>query len=316
MNASELGFGTAPLAGLFAHVTERDAQAALRAAYAAGIRAFDTAPHYGGGLAEERLGRFLTAVDPAGCVISTKVGRMLEPENDAATSDRFVGGYRVRRRFDFSRDGILRSLESSMSRLGVDHVDVAYLHDPESAMDMATGAGLDTLHVLKDEGVVGAVGVGTNIVDVARRFVAGGGVDVVMLAGRLTLLDQTGLDLVELCAQKSIRVHAAGVFNSGILADPADGAHFDYRPAPAEILRRARALESTCADHGLPIAAVAVRYATLFPAVERTVLGLRSVFEVENATAAAAMIAPEQLWSDLKMMGVPMPNGSSMIKTI
>ncbi|WP_243228842.1 aldo/keto reductase [Microbacterium sp. CIAB417] len=308
MNVADLGFGTAPLAGLFAPVAEQDAQAALRTAYTAGIRAFDTAPHYGGGLAEERLGRFLRTVRRDDCEISTKVGRVLESCDDEIAPDRFVGGHRVRRRFDFSRDGVMRSLESSMTRLGVDRVEVAYLHDPESAMDAAMTTGLATLYSLKDEGVVGAVGVGTNIVDVARRFVDGGDIDVVMLAGRLTLLDQSGLDLVESCAQRSIGVHAAGIFNSGILAAPVDGARFDYKPAGPEILSRARAIAAACIENGFTLNGAAVQYASLFSAVERTVLGLRSVSEVEAAVASAVHIASEALWSTLEGMRIPMPN--------
>ena len=273
------------------------------------MRYFDTAPHYGLGLAERRLGAALKGLPRDEFVVSTKVGRALvpTPENSGQLDD---DGFHVpadfRREWDFSRDGILRSLEQSLERLGLDRVDVLYLHDPDNHWDEASTTGVDTLVELRDQGVVGAIGAGMNQSAMLAEFVRRCDVDLMMLAGRYTLLDQSALDdLLPLALERRVGIVAAGVYNSGLLsrAVVSDDAHFDYRSAPSDMVERARAIARICGEHGVTLPDVAVQFPLRHPAVVSAVLGARDGGQAEGGLERAAVEIPDALWDDLEAEG-------------
>ena len=266
-----VGLGTAPLGGLYEPVSPQTARDTVDAAWALGVRFFDTAPLYGSGLAEERLGQALAGRPRSEYTISTKVGRVLRP---GRASPQFRGAPPLEPIFDYSPDGIRRSLLGSLERLQLDAVDIALLHDPEDHMDEARRA-IETVRELAPR-----VGVGTNLVQTALEVVECGEIDVVLLAGRYTLLDRSAAEeLLPLCADRGIELVAAGVFNSGILAG---GSTFDYRAAPPAILERRRALEATCARYGVLLAAAAIQFPLRHPAVTSVVVGARTPGEIEE----------------------------------
>ena len=259
------GLGTAALAGLYPDVSSASARATVDAAWSLGIRYFDTAPLYGSGLAEERLGEALSARPRNEFVISTKVGRVLRP---GRPHRHYAGARPFAPAFDYSRDGVRRSLAESLERLQLGQVDIALLHDPERHIDEARRS-IDAVRELAAQ-----VGVGTNYVETALTFVEAGEVDVVLLAGRYTLLDRSAeRELLPVCAERGVPVIAAGVFNSGVLAG---GATFDYESAPADILKRRDTLEAACARHVVPLAAAAIQFPLRHPAVESILVGARS----------------------------------------
>lgn len=273
------------------------------------MRYFDTAPHYGLGLAERRLGAAMAGFDRNEFVVSTKVGRALvpTPENSHKFDD---DGFRVpaafRREWDFSRDGILRSLEQSLVRLNMDRVDVVYLHDPDDHWEAASTTGIGALLELREQGVVRAIGAGMNqsamLTELVRRF----DIDLVMLAGRYTLLDQSALDdLLPLAEQRGVGVVAAGVYNSGLLAkaEVSDDSHFDYRTAPPELIERARAIARICGDHGVALPDAAVQFPLRHPAVVSAVLGARDGAQAAGSLERAGVAIPEALWADLATAG-------------
>jgi aryl-alcohol dehydrogenase-like predicted oxidoreductase len=297
------GLGTAPLAGLYAPVDEEEAAGALAAAWAGGVRFFDTAPHYGAGVAERRLGEFLRTRPRGEAIVSTKVGRRLVPGPARPGDEAFyVDGDLVRVR-DYSRDGVRRSLEDSLARSGLDRFDLALIHDPDEHWEQAIGRAYPALAELRDAGVVDAIGVGMNQCAMLARFVRESDVDMILVAGRYTLLDREAADdLLPLCAERDVSVVVGGVFNSGVLADPRDGAHFDYAPADATVLARARALREICAAHGVPLAAAALAFPRRHPAVATILVGARSGAEVAEDLALSTVDIPEALWADLEAM--------------
>ncbi|MEU4740205.1 aldo/keto reductase [Actinosynnema sp. NPDC023658] len=303
---SRLGFGGGPIGNLYAEVSDADAFGALEAAWDAGVRYFDTAPHYGLGLSERRLGEFLATKPRSEFVVSTKVGRVLEPWSGGG--DDLANGFAVpawaRRRWDFGADGVRRSLESSLDRLGLDRVDVVYVHDPDSHVEQAVSEAVPALAALRSEGVVGAIGVGMNQWQVPARFVRETDLDVVLLAGRYTVLDHTGAELLDLCSARGVAVVAAGVFNSGLLARPEVGATYDYRAAPDELVERARRIASVCARHGVTLPGAAVAFPFRHPAVVSVLLGVRSADEVRVNAASAEAPVPDALWDDLRAEGL------------
>ena len=295
-----IGLGTAPLAGLFTPVAEDDAAAALHAAWAGGVRYFDTAPHYGAGLAERRLGAFLGTVPRAEAFVSTKVGRLLVPGPAHPGEAGFHGEQALVRRFDFSADGVRRSLVDSLERTGLDRFDLVLIHDPDEHWEQAVGAAYPALAQLRAEGVVGGIGVGMNQSEMLARFVRETDLDAVLVAGRYTLLDRGAADdLLPLCHRRGVQVIAGGVFNSGVLADPVDGAHFDYRPAPPELLARARAMRDLCAGYQVPLAAAAIQFPARHPAVDSVLVGARNGDEVAADLRYAELAIPAQLWERL-----------------
>jgi D-threo-aldose 1-dehydrogenase len=317
VRVSALGLGTAPLGNLFTPVAETDAEATVRAALAAGLSYLDTAPHYGVGLAERRLGRVLAGLPREAFTISTKVGRLLRPLAPGETADPegFAGVPPAKRVWDLSRDGVRRSLEESLTRLGLDRVDILLLHDPDDHEREAYDQAFPALAELRDQGVVGAVGAGMNQAEMLTRFVRDLELDLVLVAGRYSLLDQRALvELLPTCAARGTAVVVGGVFNSGLLADPRPGATFDYAPAPPELVARAVRLGEVCARHGVPLRDAALAFPFGHPAVTSVLVGARSPGEVEDAVASFGRPVPSDLWAELAATGllpehVPTPAG-------
>jgi D-threo-aldose 1-dehydrogenase len=282
-----LGLGTAPLAGLYEPVEDDTAHAVVERAWELGLRYFDTAPYYGSGLAERRLGAALRGKPREEFVVSTKVGRLLAP----GASD-WSGAY-----FDFSADAALRSLGESLERLGLDHVDVALVHDPDDHYDDALAGAFPALARLRDEGVVRAIGVGMNQTAMLARFAREADPDCFLVAGRYTVLDRSAAEeLLPLCEERRIGVIAGGVFNSGVLAG---GTTFDYETAPPDVVARVAELRETCARHGAPLAAAAVQFPRRHPAVANVLVGCRSAGELEEDVRLFELDLSQDLWEEL-----------------
>jgi D-threo-aldose 1-dehydrogenase len=300
-----LGFGGASAGNLYQRTTDEEAGAAVDRAWAGGIRYFDTAPHYGLGLSERRLGAALRDRPRELFAISTKVGRMLEPNPQPTGSDLAAGGFAVpdmlRRRFDFGAAAVRSSLEDSLERLGLDRVDLVYVHDPDDHVDQALAGAIPELLRMRDEGLVTAIGVGMNQWQAPLLMVRKTDIDVVMLAGRWTLLDRSGQPLLDECAGRGVAVVAAAPFNSGLLARawPPDGAFFDYGPASPEVLARARALATVCERHGISLPDTAIQFPLRHPAVVSVVSGMRTGEQVATALARFATAVPDEAWTEL-----------------
>jgi D-threo-aldose 1-dehydrogenase len=308
LTTTRLGLGTAPIGGLYTPVAEERAVATVARAYERGLRMFDTAPFYGYGSSERRLGLALAGRPREELTVSTKVGRLIVDsggEIDQAWADPPPG---LTTRFDFSYAAVRRSLESSLDRLGLDRVDVLLLHDPDDHYDQALADGYRALSDLRAEGVIGAVGAGMNQAEMLTRLVREApapGLDCLLLAGRYTLLDQAGLaELLPACVDRGVGVIVGGAYNSGLLADPIPGARFNYAPAPPALLERALALGRACERHGVPLRAAALQFPHGHPAVRTVVVGARSPEEVDDAVAMFSHPIPAALWADLKASGL------------
>ncbi|MCK9794589.1 aldo/keto reductase [Isoptericola sp. 4D.3] len=310
---TSLGYGAAQAGNLYRATTDAETAEALDAAWAAGVRYVDTAPHYGLGLSERRVGAALRGRPRDEYVLSTKVGRLLEPSPETAGErdpEMFDVPADTRRVWDFSRDGVLRSLEASLGRTGLDRVDVVYLHDPDDHEEQAFAEAVPALVELRDQGVVGAIGAGMNQSAMLARFVAEADVDVVMCAGRFTLLEQPALaDLLPVAAERGAAVVVAGVYNSGLLAREVvpDDATYDYAQAPPALLGRTRRIAAACADHGVTLPEAALAYVRAHPAVASTVVGLRTADQVRQAVDRHAAVVPADLWTDLVGRGLLAP---------
>jgi D-threo-aldose 1-dehydrogenase len=300
------GLGTAAIGGLFTAVEESAAVATVERAYERGLRFFDTAPLYGLGLSERRLGSVLAPRPRDDFVLATKVGRLLRADAPPDPGQSFWEGEPgVNPTFDFSFDGVLRSVEESVERLGLDRIDVLHIHDPDEHQEEALTGAYPALDRLRGEGVIAAVGVGTSRVDVLARFARAADLDCVLVAGRYTLLDQAALpELLPLCREHGIAVIVGGVFNSGILADPSPGATFDYRPAPAERLAWAQRLKSVCDRHGVSLMAAALQFPLAHPAVATVLLGARSPCELDQSLELLSVAIPSDVWADLRREGL------------
>lgn len=304
-----LGFGAAPVGNLYREVPEKEAIDAITAAWDGGIRYFDTAPHYGLGLSERRLGLALAGQGRGSYVLSTKIGRLLRPNpspqgKDTEGFDVPDDLYRAR---DYSRDGVLRSIEESLQRLDTDRIDIVYIHDPDDYWAEAVQGAVPTLSALRDEGVIGAWGAGMNHSQMLHRFVTETDIDVVMLAGRYTLLEQgAAADLLPACEKHEVGVVNVGIFNSGLLSKerPASNATYNYAPAPQELLDRANLLADICDSHGTTLPAAALQYPYRHPAVTSVVLGMRTPEQVKQNLDLAAQTVPEALWDDLREHGL------------
>jgi D-threo-aldose 1-dehydrogenase len=311
-----LGFGCAPLGDLYTRIDEQQARATMAAALAAGITLFDVAPLYGHGLAEHRLGAVLRERPRDRFVLSTKVGRWMNPRASRGDGSGYVGGLPHQAIVDYSYDGTMRAYEQSLLRLGLDRIDVLLIHDVDvrthggDAIDTRFAEAMDgayrALARLRDAGEIRAIGVGVNEAEMCARFARAGDFDCMLLAGRYTLLDQRALDdFLPLAEQRGIGLMLGGVFNSGILATgPVPGAKFDYSDAPEAILERVRAIEAVCARHRVPLAVAALRFPFGHPAIASVVLGAVTADEVTRNVTSFSASVPAQLWRDLVASGL------------
>ena len=312
---SLIGFGGAPLGDLYGHLDEVTAQDTVRAALAAGINLVDTAPLYGHGLSEHRIGAALRSVPRDSVIISTKVGRWMQAGQPKGDGSGYAGGLPHPAVIDYSYDGAMRSFEQSLLRLGTDHIDILLIHDVDiwthgdrmeqrftEAMDGAYRA----LEKLRSSGAVKAIGVGVNEAEMCVRFARAGDFDVMMLAGRYSLLEQDALtEFLPLALEKKIAVMLAGVFNSGILATGAKpGAFYNYKPAPPEVLARVARIEAVCASHGVALPQAALAFCAAHPAVATIVLGAVTPQEVARNLDLVARPVPAALWRELKAEGL------------
>ncbi|MFC6162101.1 aldo/keto reductase [Kribbella jiaozuonensis] len=303
-----VGLGGAPLGNLLGEVSDVEAIATVNAAWDEGWRYFDTAPHYGLGLAEERLGAGLRDKPRDSYVLSSKVGRIIYHADEAATDDEgFAVDTTRRRRWDFSRDGVLRSIEDSLQRIGTDRLDVVFVHDPDDHYEEAVATAFPTLIELRDQGVIGAIGSGMNQTAMLTRFVQEIDIDVIMLAGRYTLIDPDGLDdVLPACLANNVQVVAVGIFNSGLLSQPrpAAGTTFNYEPAAQALLDKANKLADLCESHNTTLPAAALAFPLAHPAVAGIAVGCRTPEEVHTNAALSRTEVPTALWSDLKSAGL------------
>jgi D-threo-aldose 1-dehydrogenase len=315
VEVTRLGLGLAPLGGLYTAVGDGQAHATIERAWELGVRFFDTAPLYGSGLSERRAGHVLRAKPRDQFTLSTKVGRRLEP-GGGDDQESWAEPTSLAPVWDFTADGTRRSYSESLERLGLDRVDVLHIHDPDDHFDEALAGALPALRDLRRDGRVGAISAGMNQAPMLADFVRTGDLDCVLLAGRYTLLDQSGLaDLLPLCADRGVSVIVGGAFNSGVLADPegaAGTATYNYAPAPPDVLARARAMRDVCGRHGVPLRAAALRFPFGHPAVASVLVGARSASEAFDAVAMLSVDIPGQLWRDLVRAGllpeeVPVP---------
>jgi D-threo-aldose 1-dehydrogenase len=329
VSLTRMGFGTAPLGNLYRKVSDEDAQGALRAAWDAGIRYVDTAPQYGLGRAELRVGTAVRTWDRRALTLSTKIGRLLvDCQPDEVTPEAFVDVPQKRIVFDYSYDGVMRSHEASLQRLGIDGVDILLVHDVDTfsqgsqeaadarVRELFERGGYRALIELRDAGVIKAIGAGVNEWQVCERLLGLGDFDCFLLAGRYTLLEQEALEsFLPLCERRDVGIILGGPYNSGILATGAvEGARYNYAPASAEILDRVRRIEAVCSAHGVRLIEAALQFVMGHPAVRTVIPGAVSAAEVKANVEIFARPLPDALWSDLKGSGLlrsdaPVPEG-------
>lgn len=317
--ALRLGLGGAPLGNLYSAVSDEQARAVLAAAYADGCRAFDTAPHYGNGRSEQRFGGFLRALDASALVLSTKVGRLLSPDAQAPRNfGAYVDVLPYVQRFDYSAAGVRQSLEGSLERLGVRRVDTVYVHDCGAATHGARAgavlrevvdAALPELERLRHEGLVGRIGVAASDWRVCVQILQEAALDCLLVAGRYTLLDQSALaELLPLCEARGVRVTIGGAFNSGILAGgvrhAAQALRFNYEAAAPEWIERARAIEEVAERHAVPLRAAALQFPLAHPAVERVLVGVKSVAHWRDALSQVDFVISPGFWDALRSAGL------------
>ncbi len=321
LTLSEIGFGTAPLGDLFKKLDEAEAQNTVRSAYADGVRMFDSSPHYGNGLAEARVGAALRDKPRGDLVISTKIGRWMDPFTPVAerradvVSPGFAGGFPHKATFDYSYDGAMRSVEQSLLRTGFSRLDILLIHDcdvwthgkdVDTRFAEAMSGAYKALDRLRSDGTVSAIGVGLNEADMCERFAKAGDFDVMLLAGRYSLLEQPALSsFLPYAVEKNIGIILAGVFNSGILATGAiPDAKYNYSVAPADVMSRVREIEAVCKTHGVGLRQAAMRFAVLHPAVICLLLGAETAAEIRANVADVDVKVPDALWADLKHKGL------------
>jgi D-threo-aldose 1-dehydrogenase len=318
VSLTEIGFGAAVIGNLYQKTSDQEAREAIEAAWQAGIRYFDTAPHYGLGLSERRLGQALKRLPRGEFVVSSKVGRLLvpNPHPTGCDSEGFAVPDQLRRERDYSRDGVLRSIDATLARTHLDRLDVVFVHDPDDHWHEAVEEAIPTLAELRLQGVLRAIGVGMNRAPMLARFLRETAVDVVMLAGRYTLLEQDALeDVLATAAEMNKSVVAVGVFNSGILAQPRPGAgaKYDYGDAAPEVIARANEIADICEQHGTSLPAAAIAFPLAHPCVVNVTLGMRSAAEVRrNISLYNSRVRPA-LWSDLRAAGLLRPDAPSPV---
>lgn len=314
--AAAPGFGGAPLGNLFRALPDDEAIALVRHAYDAGVRYFDTAPHYGQGLSEHRVGAGLRNIPRDSFLLSTKVGRLLTPSRGApGVQNGYVDVLPFVTRYDYTGEGVLRSLEDSLQRMGLSRIDFVFIHDidvathgdahPRHFQHMLDGA-LPTLAALKAAGTIGGYGLGVNDVDICLDTMRHADLDVILLAGRYTLADQSALaTLLPECARREVAIVLGGPFNSGILASgsrPRDGSrpYFNYVPAPDHVVARVAGIERVCAEYAVPLKAAALQFPTGHPAVACVLPGARSRVEFDDNAAMSKLAIPADFWQALR----------------
>lgn len=310
LRAPAVGYGAAALGNLYRALSTDEWPEIVPAAWEGGIRYFDVAPHYGLGLAERRLGESLRELPRDEVIVSTKVGRLLEPQDAAGLTDidnLFDVPADHRRVRDYSRDGVLRSVEDSLARLGLDRIDIALVHDPDEHEAEALDGAFPALAELRDQGVISSFGAGMNQSAMLARFVRETDADVMMVAGRWTLLDQSAADdLLPLAAERDVSVLAAAIFNSGILATdaPGSGSTFDYGPAEEAVIRRAQTIAEVAARHGSTLPELAAQFPLTHDAVPAVVIGGASAEQVSRNARLTARPVPEEVWTELRERGL------------
>lgn len=307
IEAPMLSFGSAPIGNLLREVSDADAHGAIEAAWEGGIRYFDTAPHYGLGLAERRMGEVLSQYPRDEYLVSTKVGRLLEPSDKYPGENDLVDGFMVPKDFvrvyDYSEDAIKRSIESSLTRMNTDHIDIVFVHDPDDHYREALEGAFPALSKLRDEGVIKSFGSGMNQAEMLTDFVRYTDLDVIMLAGRYTLIEQFSLDnLLPLALERDVSVVAAGVFNSGLLSKdrPSADSSYNYAPAPAELIAKVNEIADICEAHGVTLPAVAAQFPLGHSAVSNICLGARDARQVSRNVQLFSEEIPAAVWEDLK----------------
>ena len=309
LEISRMILGCASIGGLYSATDALTAAGALATAWDGGVRTFDTAPHYGVGLSEERLGAFLAGKARSEFAVSTKVGRLLVPtDEDGEGAEGFFGTPQRTRVRDYSRDGVRRSIEQSCERLGLDRVDIALIHDPDDYWEVAIGEAYPALDELRREGVVTAIGAGMNQAAMLERFVNETDIDCVLAAGCYSLIEASGAQsLFPACRAAGVAVLAAGVYESGVLANPRPGAKFRYADAPAELVARVARIAEVCAGHGVALAAAALHYVLAHPDVTAVVIGARSAENVQQNLDYLNQAVPQQLFDELAAEGLVAP---------
>ena len=312
LRVTRLGFGAVPLGGLYKDVSEDEAGATVRRPLELGINYFDTAPISGRGKSEIRLGRELAGVIRDSIVVATKVGYTLVPEDggrDSKVFHRFDNVPPLRPIFDYSYDGIMKTFEGSLQRLNHSRVDILNIHDPDYDWKEAIEIAYPTIHKLRSEGVVRAIGVGMTQAEMLARFAREGDFDCLLLAGRYTLIDHTGLrELLPICEQRSISVIIGGPYNSGILATGArPGATYDYVEASPAVKERVTAIEAVCGRHNVPLKAAALQFPMAHPAVAAIIPGARCAAEVEENFRMTSMAIPDDFWEELRHLNLLPP---------
>jgi D-threo-aldose 1-dehydrogenase len=324
LSVGPYGFGVAPLANLGREVDDDIANAALETAWAAGVRYFDAAPHYGLGLGERRLGRFLAAKPRDEFIVSTKVGRLLVdgPRGIQPDDEGFAVSSALTRRRDYSADGVRRSLDESLERMGLDRIDVVFVHDPDDFYAEALDGAFPALDALRRDGTIASYGAGMNQTRALTDFIRNTDLDIVMCAGRYTLLEQTALDdLLPAALERDVSVIAAAVFNSGLLARdrPTADQTYNYGTVPTALLERATAIADVCESHGVSLPAAATQFTLGHPAVATVCTGARSPEQVARNASLFDVDIPSALWSDLADAGLiradsPRPPGGETPK--
>ena len=313
-----LGLGGAPLGNLFKAIADDAAQAVLCAALADGCRSFDTAPHYGHGLSEHRVGRVLRGLERDSVALSSKVGRLLHPDAAAPRNQHgYVDGLPFMQTWDYSAEGVRRSVHDSLQRLGLARLDAVYIHDCDATVHGASyprvlrqvlEEALPALQLLRHEGLVRQIGLGVNDVQVCLDVLHQADLDCLLLAGRYSLIDQSALpELLPLCVQKGVRIALGGVFNSGILATGVRGPlapRFNYTAAPAHWVDKVARIEVVCNAFGVPLRAAALQFALAHPAIEIVIVGAQTVAHWHDAVAMAALRIDARFWDALQGQGL------------
>jgi D-threo-aldose 1-dehydrogenase len=305
---TRLGFGAAEIGGLYTAVSDDAGEAIVRHAWDLGVRYFDVAPFYGFGDAELRMGRVLRELPRDEFVLSTKVGRLIRPLDHPGidpNAGNFADAPPRRAKFDYSRDGIRRSVEDSLERLGLDRIDILFIHDPDDYWQSAIDEAYPALAELRAEGTVSAIGAGMNQTEMLTRFVREADIDVLLCAGRYTLLDQGGLDeLLPACIERKVSIVIGGIMNSGLLVDPKPTSRFNYEIVPQEWLDRALRLKSVCERHGVPLRAAAIQFPLAHPAVAAVAAGVRAPSHLDEYPTFMRLPIPDELWADLRAEGL------------